>query len=124
MPLASTAAMVLIAEAQQVRAKLELKGRWRPEKMVRKKMPDGAGMLAKVPQRSESSRGADEAAALTVDKKYCDAIDQVSAVFGRQKRSNSTAPEFLRRLWRGGTSEPDDLEGANPCPLSVTYVCN
>ena len=40
--------MVLIAEAQQVKAKLELKGRWRPEKMVRKKMPDGAGMLAKV----------------------------------------------------------------------------
>ena len=85
--------MVLIAEAQQIKAKLLLKGKWRPEKMVRKKMPDGAGMLANVPQRRSSSRGADEAAALVVDKKYCDAIDQVSAVFGRQKRSNSTAAE-------------------------------
>ena len=63
--------MVLIAEAQQVKAKLQLKGRWRPDKMVRKKMPDGAGMLANVPQRRSSSRGADEAAALEVDKKYC-----------------------------------------------------
>ena len=27
--------MVLIAEAQQVKAKLQLKGRWRPDKMVR-----------------------------------------------------------------------------------------
>ena len=43
--------MVLVAEAQQLKAKLMLKGKWRPEKMVRKKMPDGAGLLAKVPQR-------------------------------------------------------------------------
>ena len=84
--------MVLIAEAQQVKAKLELKGRWRPEKMVRKKMPDGAGMLANVPQRRKSSRaGDDHAHDAMMDKEYCEAIDHVSAVFGRQKRSNSTA---------------------------------
>ena len=41
--------MVLIAEAQQLKAKLMLKGKFRPEKMVRKKMPDGSGMLAKLP---------------------------------------------------------------------------
>ena len=27
-----------------------LKGKWRPEKMVGKKMPDGADMLANVPR--------------------------------------------------------------------------
>ena len=81
--------MVLVAEAQQLKAKLMLKGKWRPEKMVRKKMPDGAGLLAKVPQRRRG-KGADDAAA---DKDYCDAIDKVSSVFGAQKRSNSTAAE-------------------------------
>ena len=35
--------MVLVAEAQQLKAKLMLNGR--PEKMVRKKMLDGAGMI-------------------------------------------------------------------------------
>ena len=28
--------MVLVAEAQQLKAKLMLKGKWRPEKMVRR----------------------------------------------------------------------------------------
>ena len=82
--------MVLIAEAQQVKAKLQLKGRWRPDKMVRKKMPDGTGLLANVPQRRTSSRAVDDS---VLDKEYCDAIDKVSAVFGRQKRANTTAAE-------------------------------
>ena len=111
---------MLIAEAQQVKAKLELKGRWRPEKMVRKKMPDGAGMLAKVPQRSESSRGADEAAALAVDKKYCDAIDQVSAVFGRQKRSNSTADEHKGVRSQGSTGGAGERRAAPKLMLGTS----
>ena len=51
--------MVLIAEgeAQQMKAKLQLKGRWRPDKTrcagSRKKMPDGTGLLANVPQYRE-----------------------------------------------------------------------
>ena len=60
--------MVLIAEAQQLKAKLMLKGKFRPEKMVRKKMPDGSGMLAKLPERRKDD-GLDAAAA---DKEYCD----------------------------------------------------
>ena len=36
------ASMVLMAQAQQLKAKLMLKGKHRPEKMVTKKMPDGA----------------------------------------------------------------------------------
>ena len=81
--------MVVIAEAQQLKAKLMLKGKYRPEKMVRAKMPDGSGMLATVPQRRQGSDvDADEA-----DKEYCAAIDKVSTVFGRQKRANSTAAE-------------------------------
>jgi hypothetical protein len=51
--------MVLISEAAQLKAKLMLKGRCRPEKMVRRKMPDGSGMLASVPQRRQGGRGAD-----------------------------------------------------------------
>ena len=89
--------MVLIAEAQQLKAKLMLKGKYRPEKMVRAKMPDGSGMLATVPQRRQG-RGVDEAEA---DEEYCTAIDKVSSVFGRQKRANSTATEhkmYIRML--------------------------
>ena len=51
--------VVLIAEAAQLKAKLMLKGRWRPEKMVRPKLPDGSGMLASVPQCRQGSRGVD-----------------------------------------------------------------
>ena len=69
--------MVLMAQAQQLKAKLMLKGKHRPEKMVTKKMPDGAGMIANVPQRKKTkgTKGADEAAA---DKEYCEAMDKVS----------------------------------------------
>ena len=66
-----------------------MKGKHRPEKMVTKKMPDGAGLLANVPQRKKS-QGGDEAAD---DAEYCKAMDKVSSVFGKQKRSNSTAAE-------------------------------
>ena len=86
--------MVLIAEAQQLKAKLMLKGKFRPEKMVRNKMPDGSGMLAKLPERRKDN-GVDAAAA---DKEYCDAIDKVAAVFGQQKRANSTADEHKRYI--------------------------
>ena len=86
--------MVLIAEAQQLKAKLMLKGKFRPEKMVRKKMPDGSGMLAKLPERRKDNC-LDAAAA---DKEYCDAIDKVAAVFGQQKRANSTADEHKRYI--------------------------
>jgi hypothetical protein len=82
--------MVLISEAAQLKAKLMLKGRCRPEKMVRRKMPDGSGMLASVPQRRQGGRGAD---ADELDAEYCVAIDKVASVFGRQKRANSTADE-------------------------------
>ena len=71
-----------------------LKGKFRPEKMVRKKMPDGSGMLAKLPERRKDD-GLDAAAA---DKEYCDAIDKVAAVFGQQKRANSTADEHKRYI--------------------------
>jgi hypothetical protein len=72
--------MVLIAEAQQVKAKLQLKGRWRPDKMVRKKMPDGTGLLANVPQRRTSSRA--------VDGSVQDAMERVWVVAqcGRHRR--------------------------------------
>ena len=63
--------MVVIAQAQQQKAKLMLKGRWRPEKMVRAKMPDGSGMVATVPQRRQG-HGVAEAEA---DEEYCAAID-------------------------------------------------
>ena len=72
--------MVLIAEAQRLKAKLMLKGKYRPEAMVRPKMPDGHGMLAAVPQRRQGG----EADAAAADDEYCTAIDKVSSVFGRE----------------------------------------
>ena len=82
--------MVRVAEAQQLKAKLMLKGKFRPEKMIRKKMPDGSGMIAKMPRRRRDQGGGDAAAA---DKEYCNAINKISSVFGKQKRSNTTAAE-------------------------------
>ena len=90
-----------------------LKGKFRPEKMVRKKMPDGRGMLAKLPERRKDD-GLDAAAA---DKEYCDAIDKVAAVFGQpaearefdRRRAQAVHPDHRRlagqeglRLVRGG----------------------
>lgn len=75
--------MVRVAEAQQLKAKLMLKGKFRPEKMIRKKMPDGSGMIAKMPRRRRDQGGGDAAAA---DKEYCNAINKISSVFGKQKR--------------------------------------
>ena len=42
---------MLVASAQELKAKLQLKGKRRPHKMVKKKMPDGIGALAALPQR-------------------------------------------------------------------------
>ena len=71
--------MVLVAEAQQLKAKLMLNGR--PEKMVRTKMLDGAGMIAKVPQRRKNA----------ADIVYCEAIDKVTKVLDNQLRSQKTS---------------------------------
>ena len=91
------ATMVLIAQAQQLRAKLMLKGRHRPEKMVKKKLPDGAGLLAAVPSKNVS---VDDSRA---EKDFCAAIDKISGVFGRQRRAESTAAEhkMYMRLFDG-----------------------
>ena len=70
--------MVIIAQAQQLKAKLMLKGKHRPAKMVTRKLPDGAGLLSNVPQRKRSQVG-DEAD----DATYCKAINKVSSVFGK-----------------------------------------
>ena len=71
--------MVPIAAVQQAKAKLMLKGKHRPDKMVRKKMPDGTELLASVPERSGPDEDAD------AERNFCAVIDQVSDVFGRQK---------------------------------------
>ena len=66
--------MVPIAAVQQHKAKLMLKGKHRPDKMVRKKMPDGTELLASVPERSGPDADA--------ERNFCAAmIDKVSNVF-------------------------------------------
>ena len=79
--------MVPIAAVQQAKAKLMLKGKHRPDKMVRKKMPDGTELLASVPERSGPDEDVD------AERNFCAAIDKVSDVFWRQKRAASTADE-------------------------------
>ena len=75
--------MVLIAEAQQLKAKLMLEGKFRPEKMVRKKMPDGSGMLSKVPERRRDDGGDD-------------APGRVAGVARLARRRAARAPERRR----------------------------
>ena len=88
--------MALMAANVALKAKLQLKGAHKPWKVVRGKMPDGAGLLASTPRR-RTTQG-DEAAA---DEEYCHAIRQVAGVFGQQKRAQSTADEhkmYIRLL--------------------------
>ena len=64
--------MVPIAAVRQAKAKLMLKGKHRPDKMVRKKMPDGTELLASVSERSGPDEDAD------AERNFCAAIDKVS----------------------------------------------
>ena len=67
-----------------MKAKLQLKGKYRPHAMVKKKMPDGSGALGNLPSRGSEADS---------DLEYCAAIDKISATFGRQRRSETTAAE-------------------------------
>ena len=85
-----------LAQSQELKAKLQTKGKVRPHKMVSKKMPDGStAALTELPKRLATGAAAEKA--------YCDAIDKVSGVFSRQRRSVSTAQEHKQymRLFEG-----------------------
>ena len=81
-------ALVVTAAAAQ-KAKLQAKGKLRPHKMVRKKMPDGADLIDELPERTPGAHEDDEDA----DADYCAAISKVSDVFGKSNRSQTTADE-------------------------------
>jgi hypothetical protein len=81
-------ALVVTAAAAQ-KAKLQAKGKLRPHAMVRKKLPDGAELIDKLPERAPGAREDDEDA----DAEYCAAISKVSDVFGKSNRSQTTADE-------------------------------
>ena len=88
--------MMSLAQSQELKAKLQTKGKVRPHKMVSKKMPDGStAALTELPKRLATGAAAEKA--------YCDAIDKVSGVFSRQRRSVSTAQEHKQymRLFEG-----------------------
>ena len=88
--------MMSLAQSQELKAKLQTKGKVRPHKMVSKKMPDGStAALTELPKRLATGAAAEKA--------YCDAIDKVSGVFSRQRRSVSTAQEHMQymRLFEG-----------------------
>ena len=91
--------MALVAGQAQLRAKLQTKGKLRPYNVVRKKLPDGSGMLEELPERAPGASPNDEAA----DAAYCKAIQRVSNVFGKQRRSQTTADEhkMYGRLFDG-----------------------
>ena len=80
-----------------LKAKLQTKAKHRPHKMVKKKLPDGSGAIAVLPRRGS---GRDAAA---LDDEYCAAVESCAAVFGRNKRSETTAAEhkMYMRLFDG-----------------------
>ena len=81
--------MLLAASSAALKAKLSEKARWRPSKMVSRKMPDGHEQLAELPKlRAGAPPGDPDAVA-----EYAAAIDKVSSVFGAQKRACTTAAE-------------------------------
>ena len=114
--LAGRGSMAFVAANVQLKAKLLTKGKLRPHDMVRKKLPDGAGLLEELPRRARS--GADEGDE-AADAAYCAAIDKVSRVtacvrqaaaraeHGRRAQDVHAPPRRLvraRGLWllRGG----------------------
>ena len=90
--------MAMMSAGAPLKARLQQKARLRPHRMMRKKMPDGAGLLGKLPERL-ASEADDEAA----DQEYCKAIDAVASVFGKQSRAQTTADEhkMYARLFDG-----------------------
>ena len=58
----SHATMAMCAEASQVKARLQAKGKHRPHSMIRRKLPDGAELLDKLPRRDRNAPVDDEAA--------------------------------------------------------------
>ena len=85
--------MAMASVSMMQKAKLLAKGRWRPDKMVSKKMPDGSALLAALPRHGGAGGPGDDAAMLANTEKYCAEIDGISSVFGAQKRSATTAAE-------------------------------
>ena len=55
---------------------------------MRKKLPDGSALLSDLPKRADAPEGDERAEA-----EYCAAVQKLSRVFGKQRRSNSTADE-------------------------------
>ena len=55
--------------------------------MVRSKLPDGSGLLKELPRRTATGDAAAD------DARYCAEVDKVAAVFGNQRRGQSTADE-------------------------------
>ena len=90
--------MLLATSAAALKAKLTEKTRWRPMRMVRRKFPDGSEALASMPRRAAAPVAGEEATS-----EYCRAIDKVSAVFGAQRRANTTADEhrMYTRMFEG-----------------------
>ena len=78
--------MALVATRSALKAKLMDKGRLRPHEMIRKKLPEGTGDLDDLPVRAQGAGVDDEAA----DSAYCQAIDKVTAAFGRHNRAQTT----------------------------------
>ena len=90
--------MLLATSAAALKAKLTEKTRWRPMRMVRRKFPDGSEALASMPRRAAAPVADEEATS-----EYCRAIDKVSAVFGAQRRANTTADKhrMYTRMFEG-----------------------
>ena len=53
--------MALVASAAAQKAKLVAKSRFRPHEMIRKKLPDGTGLLKQLPTRAKSAEDDDAA---------------------------------------------------------------
>ena len=101
--------MMSVAQSQELKAKLQTKGKVRPHKMVSKKMPDGStAALTELPKRLATGAAAEKA--------YCDAIDKVSGVFSRQRRSVSTAQEHMQYM-------PCGSSRATSCARSTARTC-
>ena len=54
--------MALVAQTMALRSRLEQKGAYRPNEMVRKKLPDGTALLAELPSRDKEKAAGDRQA--------------------------------------------------------------
>ena len=86
----ATASRALVAPLARRRTQLQEKAKYRPEKKIARRLPAGAGALAKIPKGKDFKRAGRKQTDITA---YCKAVRGATETFKDSHRAMSTAVE-------------------------------